>query len=63
MKLRTGRGIQFFKKPNLSAPKNFIVNTFNASKKQITSAIGNIGKTFAAKPKNKTVKSKRSKKK
>jgi hypothetical protein len=35
MKVTTGRGIKFFKKPVFNTPKNFVLNTYNFSKKQI----------------------------
>ncbi len=39
MKISTGRGIQFFKKPIFSVPKKFVVNTYNFSKKQISNLV------------------------
>jgi len=47
MKLSTGRGIQFFKKPIFSAPKTFVVNTFNRGKKHVSNAVTAVGKPFA----------------
>ncbi len=35
MKISTGRGIKFFKKPIFSAPKNFVLKTYKFSKNQI----------------------------
>jgi len=39
MKISTGRGIQFFKKPIFSAPKNFVLKTYKYSKNQISSLV------------------------
>lgn len=39
MKVKAGRGIQFFKHPVFTVPKSFVVKTFNDSKKHITNLI------------------------
>lgn len=39
MKLSTGRGIKFFKRPIFSVPKTLVVNTYNFSKKQISNFV------------------------
>lgn len=43
MKISSGRGIQFFKKPVFSAPKSFVVSTFSTGKKSVTEAFANLG--------------------
>jgi len=39
MKVSTGRGIQFFKRPIFSAPKNFVLKTYKFSKSQISNMV------------------------
>lgn len=56
MKVTTGRGIQFFKKPVFTVPKSFAVNTFNLGKKHATNAweaINDLPKKFNKKSKEK----------
>jgi hypothetical protein len=42
MKISKGRGIQFFKLPVFSAPKNFAVKTFRDGKINVKNIVGNI---------------------
>lgn len=44
MKVTTGRGIQFFKHPVFTVPKNFAVKTFADSKKHLANAFEGLSK-------------------